>query len=527
MKLKKILILMLCLVMTIIALSGCNLDKDKLTGEQMAGAIVPVTEYNSALGCGYDIVTGEYFRPQSVINVSPIFDMKRLADDGLIKSVPDTSTKDVEHIAGVTVMDYHKKMSAYASVDVNHCFFKADFKTSYTREQTVKATSSFVKSIYTIIKRNDMISTSETIDISKALEDYQTNAFKSAINNKNIDPQEIFKNYGTHVLLKIAVGGRIELNYMVDNTENLNEEELKVCARESYKFVSGEQSGELSERTKKFTQSENFILRQIGGYANNPISAYDKSPAAFSIWFNDIDKDDTCWDFVGADPTRTNELVPIWMFAKEDTRRESIEAAFDLYLKANGDAYFNGMQPARPAPQNIKYVKNIYFGNDKNEKKAKSNLVTKIRNAEPDSEYITYTEMDLNNKAHGDYIYMGYTITTNPEEAITDLKLDFKENKHESEMPATKTFKEATYTRYNLDLTKGTGGKYFIVLYYTKDKLAGKPLLKVGLEYGEGKFPFESNERGWSPVGTWDGTYEKLDVNKGAAGNDIFIWTQK
>ncbi|NLJ31848.1 MAG: hypothetical protein GX424_09670 [Clostridiales bacterium] len=88
--------------------------------------------------------------------------------------------------------------------------------------------------------------------------------------------------------------------------------------------------------------------------------------------------------------------------------------------------------------------------------------------------------------------------------------------------------KTIPYNKYDLDLTKGTGGKYYIAAYYTHDTAAGNPLKAAGIEYGDNNDTFaeDGNLKGWTSVATFNST-AKLDVNKGAGGKDIFIWQKR
>ena len=67
----------------------------------------------------------------------------------------------------------------------------------------------------------------------------------------------------------------------------------------------------------------------------------------------------------------------------------------------------------------VNYVKKIYISANSNKAQALSGLQTQT------SEQLYAFDKDLNEGAKGDYIYMGYTTTTNKDEAIRNLKIDF------------------------------------------------------------------------------------------------------
>jgi hypothetical protein len=83
----------------------------------------------------------------------------------------------------------------------------------------------------------------------------------------------------------------------------------------------------------------------------------------------------------------------------------------------------------------------------------------------------------LNNNvgAHSDYIYLGYKRTSNPDEAIRDLRTT-----HDNEVDS---FVKKGVTYYKIDGNLNNYTNIFsdnIFLYYTKDPKAGTPITSLG-----------------------------------------------
>ena len=137
-----------------------------------------------------------------------------------------------------------------------------------------------------------------------------------------------------------------------------------------------------------------------------------------------------------------------------------------------------------------------------------------------------YIEMDFNEYTYsGNVIYIGYSYTADPNEAITEIRAYHKKNP-----PATLT-DEGGY-EYQLasdvDLNKGAGGKY-IYLYTSKEQDLNYPITNLSAGY---------NVRSAADLIEWsDGTYVSSylnttriwgsdsysDMNKGAFGKYIYL----
>jgi len=112
--------------------------------------------------------------------------------------------------------------------------------------------------------------------------------------------------------------------------------------------------------------------------------------------------------------------------------------------------------------------------------------------------------VELNKGAHGNYVYIGYTFTDDPAEAIRDVRVQGYKDSNKHNQPG--------YTAIYKDLDSGTGGPWWIYLYYTKDESAGDPLIDFGLE-ADGVYTFGTASPGWVPAGTFDGS-ARFDCKK-------------
>lgn len=141
-------------------------------------------------------------------------------------------------------------------------------------------------------------------------------------------------------------------------------------------------------------------------------------------------------------------------------------------------------------------------------------------------------DKDLTKGTGGDYyVYVGWTYTTNPNEAVRGFRID-----HNGSVPTSWTQSGVTWYPINsgysswtpqlhsdhiVDLNKGAGGDD-MKLYITKDPSFGPPLTDM---WCTGSTTERDNyvNSGWKRVVTFQDNSYHIDVNKGAGGDDLFL----
>lgn len=542
MKIGKISALFLCIAISAAAMTGCG-----SSGENLAGTVgnlkqngSAVTSYQGFLGYGYNLVDSGYFSSDYITDNAAVLDTDKLAANRCIYSTPiqDTHIQD-SYSAGTDTTSYVKDISA--GFTVKGTFFNGSVSNSfkYDSEQQYSSTDSFVTIKLTEAVKDEYINLSDL----ESLKNYMTEQFKTDIDSTTVTPEQILQKYGTHVILNTVLGGRIEINFKYDNCSQVSKTTLEDEAKAAYNDIKTSASGSWSEETQKLKINSDLNVNLTGGAKDVDFNTLENVRSSYSKWFKNIGKGESL-AFIdvnkatvsnpsssSGDPEYDNiykySLWPIWEFAENSTRQAAIKTAYETMLKNSGSAIAK-IQPAE-------YVKDIYFGYGSSNDKAQSNLKNNMQNADSNANRVIL-DYDLNNHAGGNFIYMGYILTTDSSQAITDLKLDYRKNADKNELLDTvnihktvdKQDKTIPYNKYDLDLTKGTGGKYYIAAYYTHDTAAGNPLKAAGIEYGDNNDTFaeDGNLKGWTSVATFNST-AKLDVNKGAGGKDIFIWQKR
>ena len=104
-------------------------------------------------------------------------------------------------------------------------------------------------------------------------------------------------------------------------------------------------------------------------------------------------------------------------------------------------------------------------------------------------------DFDLNRSVGGKYIYLGYRTTTDRSKAIKDIVVMYQKGAPSSiNYGKVVDGKRPTYYKVsNIDLNQKAGGDY-IYLYYTKDSKAGNAMKEISFFLDETYYTFENNK---------------------------------
>ena len=235
----------------------------------------------------------------------------------------------------MTATSYESHLAVTAGLSYSNLVFKANFNSSFTSANKVSSNTSFVKTLISIGKQREYISLA---DISlDDLKKYTTGSFAKNINDPAFPAVQVLTTYGTHVLLDIELGGRMELNYMYNNANQISESELSTSASGAYKGVSASGSLNLSSEAKSFYSNSQFTASQLGGTATANITSLEKAQAAYGTWSQSLEDGSSVLEFIGAgDLSNPYAMLPVWYLAESQERRAEIETAYIALLDANG-----------------------------------------------------------------------------------------------------------------------------------------------------------------------------------------------
>ena len=207
------------------------------------------------------------------------------------------------------------------------------------------------------------------------------------------------------------------------------------------------------------------------------------------------------------------ELADFFRFSRGHQGEFQENGYFYLHIKREGD----DLRKQKP------YVEEIYLASDTYADYYKP--WAKLYEELFDSGAEACINVNLNERAGGDVILMGYRYTADPQDAIRDIWAY-----HEKNPPKTLTDDNGiTYDLVkDLDLNKGAGGDY-IYLYATKNAAAGKPVVDLSADYdvvtGSDVVTWVNGQQmkiDTSCVKRWD-TNSYSDLNRKGGGEYIYL----
>jgi hypothetical protein len=140
-------------------------------------------------------------------------------------------------------------------------------------------------------------------------------------------PAELFAQYGTHVVTKVLLGGRLDYWYTSTDVQSMTEKQFELSVKSSYGGVSG--GVDLNSRQQEEASSRNIemTLKAVGGESGAVarLEARKKSPE-FAEWAASIAAH---LHYIGRP---ADGLMPVWKFCKDPVRARQLEAYFHALL---------------------------------------------------------------------------------------------------------------------------------------------------------------------------------------------------
>ncbi len=496
----------------LLLLSGCSTAAPQSTvspspsgtvstpGEQMPGAGLGATEKYAAksytnvpqkhalqgseattyVGLGYNILESTYINPQGFTLGRQILQESEVKKRLKTANAPSQSSYT---IMGQTMKTYCEDLSAKLSLKAKYPLFSGSVESEFDKSQTKKSNVFFIKSLSGYPKY------SEYINITNDFKDILDATFKEDLNS-DMSPEDLFGTYGTHLVVEALMGARCTYNYTYSSTTTQTTTQIKAKVDATYRFISGSASADDKKTAEEFLSNTSFQSVLSGG-KDVDASTLDNLLKNFPDWVASL---------ASATPTiygisNINSLIPIWKYADKPERATQLETYFN---QRGGDIQkvINDMSIIpTPAPKPEVYIQSIVITSDKDYK-------TAIKT------YAGYTLLgkDLNKDAGGDYIYISYNTTNDPDKALKDIRITFDN----FSLPGS-------YTKNPHDLNKNAGGKY-IYLWTTTNAANGKPIKAIDVFFGENA----DMPTGYTSL-KYNDSNSAADLNKDAGGAYIYL----
>lgn len=434
----------------------------------------------TVIGYGINALTAKSISTEFVIFQNPILKMGNLVTTKYAERSQRTYTE-----TSSTLEELTKKVSSNNSLKGSYAGFTASISADYSFNSTSSKETGFTRYTSLIVRSREYFQNTN----------YKANlnpTFASDLNS--LYPAALFEKYGTHVIVEGYWGGRVDASLTTLKETRTSDETMKVEVSAAFgEIVSGKSTNQLSETTKKVINGSKFRVDSVGGgvIACNSLDSFFN---VYSNWMNSLNE--STYEFCGV-PT-SNSLLPIWELTDNSSRKAALKQYFDE--KASNSLL--------DIAKNDLYVTEIAIVAGGTAASAKANCP---------ADFIL-DDQDLNQGSGGNYIYLCYKLGPKAN-AITNLLCNYsssssKRGNYELKDGSGKT---AIYYRIDVDLNRGSGGKYIYLNTTRNSRYSPIRRVDAGLER-------PTNE--WSAV-PWDNSTSAADVNKGSGGKYIYIFVKR
>lgn len=270
----------------LITFPGHESENKKLIVEQKylgdyGGNAADVIEDNNkiyAVGYSYD-ATSLYANPDAVR--LEIFDTHAMMTDKVLAVNAFQGSLVENTVTGSSVSEISNKLSTKASVEGSYCGFKGEVKASFDMEHFQSSNYEYALSYQNLIIRKASVSKS----LEALKDEYMTEDAYNDINgvpvkgkndtvkkvrydNDDENLKRLIRDYGTHVVMRSGLGGRIRRKMEVDLTKITSSYDVKAYVKASYEGAvdaSAEVDEHYKESYKKSQQAINLKSDVLGG----------------------------------------------------------------------------------------------------------------------------------------------------------------------------------------------------------------------------------------------------------------------
>lgn len=235
---------------------------------------------------------------------------------------PYTGSEISSEIAS-SVSSLMSKMTVSVSAEADVAGFEGSVESRFSKEQQED------KSLYvaTLMERHTQFILEFDEPEAEDLEEHLSSKFLKALNGADgtppLSPEDLFEKYGTHVVTRVELGGRVDYWFSSEETESMTEEEFDISIKASYSGVSGAAAYAAKNVDKKAAASIRMTVYTVGGEdAAASKLRTDKDPESCAAWVETIPKNTR---YVGRPK---NSLMEIWEFCESPRRAKILKAAY-------------------------------------------------------------------------------------------------------------------------------------------------------------------------------------------------------
>jgi len=306
----------LVLLSTVLLFTSCG-------GSDGGGDDKPVADLG-VLGKGTDAF-GTYASTDNTL--SQVLDVQALYRDNMLELDDNVEESTFQTTSGRTITEYSSSFGASVGLSGSYKFFSASIKTNFSQSHYQNEEYSFVTKKELVKKKAKKVQ--NQYRSVQVLAEYLTPEFVEALDTWT--PAEIFAAYGTHVMVGVYEGARLDYSMSIKIESSQYLSSLGVFADASFKglFASAEVTSSLTtaERSAFESYTKNTTLDVKGGISqlSNCTSANpDFCDQQRLAWLDSIDENPVFCSIM------QDGIIPVWEFAS-DQKAEEIRQYYKQY----------------------------------------------------------------------------------------------------------------------------------------------------------------------------------------------------
>lgn len=322
-----------------------------------------LTKKESFLGYGFDVIESSVFSDKYVKTSFPIFNTDKLMEQRLLKV--DSKQSNVEETQASSIEEFMQSWNAKANVDVS--WGKKRIGGSVGVEANYEGGVENAKSKYfhciSINNQKFYIVLQSDLDTYRNIlnEGFMRDLYS------DMEPAELFKNYGTHFITSAVMGGKINSYYLYSSEEEQSYHDVSAKVSVEVRYLVGETDVEVSGGYRQYASEKNVYIKNtlevIGGGDHGMLSDADIG-AKYADWEKSLNEHASLMGIKDS-----SSLIPIWKlidaskdtktyswnygndgensFIGEGSRAQQLQAYFDAY----GIDSYNSLMKAAGLPE--------------------------------------------------------------------------------------------------------------------------------------------------------------------------------
>ncbi|HVI49203.1 MAG TPA: MAC/perforin domain-containing protein [Chitinophaga sp.] len=308
---------------------------------------------NDLLGYGYD-VTGEYANSSaskfSVINVNALQNAQPLRVEW------DLSRTQAGNLtSGENARSYLEKRSTKVKGSLDLALFKGSIETSFSSSNYLS--TKFIYSSYDLIIKQKRVKLNADISL---LKQYLQPTFLSDVQNR--PPADIVNAYGTHVLIDIILGAKLEVMYQSESIASERSRASEIGIDVGLKKIFNLGAGlnySYSDEEKNANFSQQLHYRTIGGDPSR--SLIGQTPIGSSTPTVDIANWQSSSTVANAEliDFGDNGILPLFELIDDPIKKEAVKNYIIQYLKDRQASLIQQKIYAKITAENI--VPHFYY----------------------------------------------------------------------------------------------------------------------------------------------------------------------